>query len=120
MVAIIHNNAKNTENSLKNTGVIDIPLTCLGHSLQLAINGAIDEVPEMKKAVASFKRLPQKLHKPALCEARITTKVKTNLVVKLVYRKINQSVATRWSSTCMLIESILNLEKIRKFPGIIY
>ena len=112
MVAIIHGNAKNMKNALKNTGVIDVLLTCFDISLQLAINGAIDEVPEMKKAVALFKRLAQKLHKSALYEARIKREVKDHneledkpgYKTQIVYQKIIQSVATRWNSTCMLIE----------------
>ena len=58
--------------------MIDALLTCFDHSLQLAINGAIDEVPEMKKAIASFKRLAQKVHKSALCEATIKHEVKND------------------------------------------
>ena len=65
MVAMVHDNANNMKNASKNTGVIEVPLTCFDHGLQLAINCSIDEVPEMKKAVASFKRLAQKVRKSA-------------------------------------------------------
>ena len=125
MMTMVHNHSKNMKNASKNTGVIDVPMTCFDHFLQLAINGAIDEVREMKKAVASFKRLVQKVHKPALCEARIKCEVKNYNEregkpvgeTPIVYRKIIQFVPRRWNSTCMLIESILNLrdalERIR-------
>ena len=110
MVAMVHHNAKNMKNASKNTGVIEVPLMCFAHRLQLAINGAIDEVPEMKKAVASFKRLTQKVHKSVLCEAIIKREVKNHNEredkldgeTPIVYQKIILSVVKRSNSTCML------------------
>ena len=94
------------KNDSKNTGVIDVPLTCFDRSLQLAMISAIDKVPEMKMAVVSYKSLAQKVHKSALCEARVKREVKNHNEredksdgkTPIVYRKIIQPVATRWNS----------------------
>ena len=59
MVAIVHDNAKNLKNASKNTGVIENSLACFNHNLQLTINGATDEVPEMNKVVTSFPKSTQ-------------------------------------------------------------
>ena len=72
----------------------------------------------------------KKVNKSALCEVKREVKNhnkredKTDDETPIVYRKIIQYVVTRWNSTCMLIDSILNLrdalERIREFPGKIH
>ena len=68
-------------------------------------------------AVVLFKRLAQKVHNSAFCKIRIKRELKKPNECKdkpddetpVVYRKTIQSVATRCSSTCFLMEPISNL-----------
>ena len=77
-------------------------------------------------AVALFKCLAQKVHNSVFCEARINRELKKHNECEdkfdgetpIVYQKNIQSVATRWTSTCMLIESALNLLQLNRYQQI--
>ena len=104
---------------------VDIALLCIDHQIQLVIQDSISSVPEVEATVRHFKALPSKCHKSTLCEERIQKEIDALNEVSefstINYMTIIAPVPTRWNSLCMMLESVISLQKplgsTSEFPG---
>ena len=64
-------NASNMRIACRDSLTIDKHLTCFDHSLNLVVNAAINDVPQIKAAVDKFRKLVTGCHKSTLYCQRI-------------------------------------------------
>ena len=104
-------------NAVKGSQTMDGNIKCVAHQIHTAITKAIDESKSVLAAVNNFKRLVQALHQSVKWEASVKYEVDqlnrsdTPGTDPIKYRDVVQQVSTRWNSTLMLIESVINLRR---------
>ena len=125
--AMTTDNAANMVAACRESHHIDSAMGCFDHHLNLIVKNGMKKVPEIIRAVMSFKRLATATHKSVLYCERIKRecndleKSVTKYSGNVKYVKIIQPIDTRWNSTLMCIRSIINLEtplmEIMKIKG---
>ena len=124
-IVVVHDAAANMRKATQNSDVVAIALLCIDHPTQLVIQDSISSVPEVEVTVRHFKAHTSKCHKSTLCEERIQKEIdalnEESGFSTINYRKKIASVPTRWNSLCMMLESVISLQKtlgsIHDFPG---
>lgn len=76
---------------------------CAGHTLQLCINAALKKDP-ICRVIAAARRLVGHFKKSAKATAALTDKQKQQ---KVAEHKLIQDVSTRWNSTYLMLERLL-------------
>ena len=124
-IVVAHDAAANMRKATQYSDV-DIALLYIDHQIQLGNQDSVSSVPEVEAAVRHFKALPSKCHKSTLCEER-TQKEIGALNEESEFSTINYMtiiiapVPTRWNSLCMMLESVISLQKplgsTSDFPG---
>lgn len=106
-VAVVHDNAANmilcTDMLKQEEAWGDVKgVRCAGHTLQLCVNAALKHDPVLR-TVAAGRRLVGQFKKSAKASAALKEKQQAQQVPA---HKLIQDVATRWNSTCFMLERL--------------
>ena len=82
---------------------------CCNHTLQLAIGDTFKNVPGMQSAVDICKKVASYVHKSTLANEILENKC---VEMNITYKKLIQSVATRWNSELDCMKSVLHLKEV--------
>lgn len=103
----VNDNAANAKLAISLSSMLEY--LCTNHTLQLAIGDTFKAAAGMQSAVNICKKMATFVHKSTSGNELLESKC---IEMKVKYRKLNQSVVTRWNSEFDCMKSVLHLKEV--------